>query len=213
MPSMAFPQKLVHALAVLLAGTAVPGFALAGDGTDGTGPTYTLTRNLAFRVIYPSFLFFRVGSPGTGNIDTITFSVNVANVGDSSPVPGAGGTAVGGTGAGQNQMTVELKANVGSVTLTETNDGGGTGLRNALAESISFARFTTTAAAGTGAGGITPPTLSDTGGGTSALPATSGVTNVRADTWSYSYLNNSLEAVGTYGGVGRGRVTYTASAP
>jgi hypothetical protein len=202
----------LQGLATLLALCAAAGTALASDATDNSNP-FSINRSLAFRVIYPAFLFFRVGSLGTGNIDTIIFTVNVANVGDSSPVPGAGGTAAGGTGASQNQMAVELKANVGSVTITESNDGGGAGIVNATGDSISFVKISTTATTGTGGGGITPPTLSNAGGGTSALPATAGVRNVRADTWTYSYVNDSLESLGTYGGLGRGRVTYTASAP
>jgi hypothetical protein len=211
-PLRAIRRSVFHAIAVSLAVSSAIGTADASDATDNSNP-YSINRNLAFRVIYPAFLFFRVGSLGTGNIDTITFTVNVANVGDSSPVPGAGGTTTGGTGANQNQMAVELKANVGSVTITESNDGGGGGLVNATGDSIGFAKFTTTAALGTGAGGITPPALSNAGGTTSALPATSGVRNVRTDTWSYTYFNNSLESLGTYGGVGRGQVTYTASTP
>lgn len=202
------------ALGLGFAAALVSPLAAHAESNRGTvGPSYSAAARLNLLVVIPGFIDFRVGTAGAGNIDTITLTVNVANVGDSNPVPGAGGTAAGGTGAAFNEMGVALTANVGSVTITETNDGGGTGLTTGAGDSISFAKISTTATTGTGGGGITPPTLSNAGGGTSALAATSGRRNVRTDTWTYSYINDSLEAEGTYGGLGRGRVTYTATAP
>jgi hypothetical protein len=198
------PATIV-ACAALLPCT-VPQPAHASDGMDNAAP-FTLTRNLNFRINYPRFLRFRVGSTG-GVINQITFTVPATQVGLSTAVAGTGGEAGGGTAA-----TVQVVANNGQVTITATNNSGGLGLGNGVVGDprIDYNQISTL----TSDANLPAPVLSNLGG-TSSLPVLTTapfVTN-RTATWTFSYLNTTVPAPGTYGTSARGgRVTYTATMP
>jgi hypothetical protein len=161
---------------------------------------------LDFQITIPSFISFRVGSAG-GAIDMITFNPTAADV-----AAGTAGTAGGGGDLGGGIVTVSLISNSGAVTITETNNSGGTGLGNGVGAFISYAQINT---ADSGAGGIAPPALSNAGGNTSAIATTVGNITVRNSQWTYTYDNPATPPdAGTYGGSANGgRVTYTAAIP
>jgi hypothetical protein len=178
----------------------------ASDGTDNAAP-FTLTRNLNFRINYPRFLRFRVGATGAV-INQITFTVPAAQVGLGTPISGTGGEAGGGTAA-----TVQVVANNGQVTITATNNSGGLGLGNGVVGDprINYDQIATASSDAS----LPAPALTNAGGTTSLPVLTTApfVTN-RTATWTYSYVNATVPAPGTYGTNARGgRVTYTATMP
>jgi len=159
-----------------------------------------------FSIYVPGFLRFRVGAAG-GMIDVVEFDVPVANIGDSSVVTATGGDLSLG------KLTAEVAANVGQITIRETNDGGGNGIRGmagmgtqADLSAISYVDISTSS----NDGALGAPALSDSGGNTSTptLQGASGVTQRNAE-WTYTYLNTTVVEQDTY----LGRVTYTATAP
>lgn len=163
-----------------------------------------------FIVIIPAFLFFGVG-PGAltplvanGGIGTITFTVPAANIGDASAVAGTGGDFAA------SAANVRLIGNNGQITLTATNDGGGNGLGTGTPADgyIPLTQISTTASNAA----LPAPTL-DNAGGTTSLPTVTGKVTNLTGAWTYSYANTVTPAAGTYGGLGRGRVTYTATMP
>jgi len=168
--------------------------------------TLNAAAHLDFSVVVPRILKFRVGTTGA-TIDQITFTVPAANVADGTPIAGTGGDAGSGTAA-----NVSIVGNGGQVTITESNNSGGSGLQHAtLTDTISYAAITTTSSDSTN---LDAPVLSD-GGGHSKAPVlnASHVTN-RTAVWTYSYANTALVSAGTYGTNAKGgRVTYTASMP
>jgi hypothetical protein len=157
-------------------------------------------------VVVPRFLTFRVGT-NSATIDQITFTVPGANVGDATPIAGTGGDAGGGSAA-----NVAVKGNGGQITITESNNGTGTGLQHAtLTDTIAFTQITTTSSDATN---LNAPALSNAGGNT-ATPVlnSSNVTN-RTAVWTFAYANTTIPSAGTYGTSAKGgRVTYTASMP
>ncbi len=172
---------------------------------NGGGALSTDAR-LDFSIVIPRFLSFRVGTTGA-TIDQITFTVPAANVGDSTPIAGTGGDAGGGTAA-----NVTVVGNGGQITITENNNGGGSGLAHAsLAENISYSEISTTSS---DAANLQRPVLSDAGGNTSLPVLNTGDVTNRSAVWTYSYANSAIHSAGTYGTSTKGgRVTYTASMP
>jgi hypothetical protein len=162
--------------------------------------------HLDFSIVIPRFLSFRVGTAGA-TIDQITFSPTAANVGNSTPVAGAGGNAAGGSGA-----SVSVLGNGGQITISEANNSGGNGLKHAtLADTINYSEITTTSS---DAANLDAPTLSNAGGNTSTPVLSAGNVTNRSATWTYAYANTTIPSAGTYGTQANGgRVTYTASMP
>ncbi len=197
------------AATVLASAAVVSGTAMAESVIDTVPVPFSAAARHDFIVIIPAFLFFGVG-PGAltplvanGAIGAITFTVPAANIGDASAVAGTGGDAAA------SAANVRLIGNNGQVTITATNDGGGNGLgTGAPAEFIPLTQITTTPSNLA----LPAPTLTDAGSTTSMPTVTGRVTNLTG-TWTYSYINTVTPAAGTYGGVGRGRVTYTATMP
>jgi len=181
----------------------LPAGVMAESNSDNTGPTYSASARLNLQVVIPSFLYFQVGSIGTGTIDTITFSPTAGQLGSSAPISGTGGNAASGSGA-----DVVVRGNGGQVIITETNNGGGQGFSDGGSNNISLAEISVDDSANAS---LPTPTLSDAGGNTS-LPALSGgatqVTN-QSNTWVYSYNNTTVPEAGTYDV----QLTYTASMP
>ena len=192
------------AIAVLAALAAVD--ASAETATANGAGTLNAPAHLDFSIVIPRFLSFRVGTAGA-TIDQITFTVPVANVGDTTPIAGTGGDAAAGSGA-----NVSVIGNGGQITITPTNNGGGNGLQHAtLAEYIDYAQITTTSSS---AGVLPAPALSNAGG--SAVTPTLNAGNVtnRQAVWTYAYANTTIPSAGAYGTSAKGgTVTYTASMP
>jgi hypothetical protein len=196
--------------AIALASLAGFSGAAQAESVLDTATAFSAAARHDFLVVIPAFLFFGVGpgalTPMTANatIGAITFTVPAANVGDGSAVAGTGGDAAA------SAANVRVIGNNGQVTITASNDGGGNGLGTGVAAD-GFIPFTqiTTAASNVA---LPAPTLNNAGGTTSLPTVTNKVTNL-SGTWTYSYLNTVTPAAGTYGGLGRGRVTYTATMP
>lgn len=202
--------KLNRMAAVVFAAVAtLPGAAMAESVLDTTAPFSAAARH-DFIVVIPAFLFFGVGAGATtpmvanATIGSITFTVPAASVGLGTPVAGTGGDAAA------SAANVRVIGNNGQVTITATNDGGGNGLGTGVPADgfIPLTQITTTASNAA----LPAPALTNAGGTTSLPTVTGRVTNL-AGTWTYSYLNTVTPAAGTYGGNGRGRVTYTATMP
>jgi len=179
----------------------------------------TATGRVDISIVIPQVLFLRVGTSSgntatDGTIDSTTFTVPAANVGDASAIAGVGGDLTAGA------VTVRVYGNSGNVSLNSTTTGP---LNNGTAtETIPWSQIGVTggALAATTSGftnaAITHPAF-NTGasGGTgtaSTLTATNRLVRVEGK-WTYSYLNTGIPAAGTYGGsvAKNGRVTYTAT--
>lgn len=180
--------------------------AWAGSGTDNTAP-FNISRTLTFRVTYPQFLRFRVGSPGAV-VDRITFSPTVAQVGSGVQIAGTGGEAGGGTAA-----TVQVVGNNGQITITPTNNSAGLGLGtgNVADGYINYDQIDTQ----TSSAQLPAPVLSNAGGTAVQPTLNTALVTQRSAVWTYRYLNATIPSAGSYGaGTGTGgRVTYTATMP
>ncbi len=167
------------------------------ESNFATGAGASASARLDFQIVIPRFVYFRVGTAGAGNIDTINFNPTATDV----ATPGALTAGTGGD-AGGGAVNVDLVSNGGNITITPTNDGGGTGL-NSLSGSISYAQITSA-----DGGNITAPTLTDAGGAPVNI-LSAGVTAL-SDTWTYTYTNPAAPPLpDTYSG----QVTYTAAIP
>jgi len=181
--------------------------AFADSAVGAGGAPNTAAARLDFQITIPKVLRFRVGNATAGTVDMITFAPTAAQVGNATPIVGAGGDLTAGV------VTASVVANSGQVTITAAtlgalNDGG--------TNTIPWSQITTTSAVLTSATALAAPVIPLTGTGAS-VNAPAPVANVTtADArWTYRYANTAVPAAGTYGGVNirNGRVTYTASAP
>lgn len=196
--------------AVVVASMAAFSGSAKAESVIDTATAFSAAARHDFIVVIPAFLFFGVGAGATtpmvanATIGSITFTVPAANVGNSTPVAGTGGDAAA------SAANVRVIGNNGQVTITATNDGGGNGLGTGTAADgyIPLTQISTTASNAA----LPAPTLNNAGG-TTSLPTVAGKVTNQAGTWTYSYLNTVTPAAGTYGGLGRGRVTYTATMP
>jgi len=111
------------ALCLLAAGLPAPP-AWAEQVNDTTNPLNVNTR-LNFRVVYPRFLSFRVGTVGAA-VNLLTFSVPAAQVGSGTAITATGGDA------GPSGVNVSVLGNNGQVTITPTNNSGAWGSAPAL---------------------------------------------------------------------------------
>jgi len=175
----------------------------------------TARARVDFRVIIPKILYLRVGTgsayptalSNVGTVNLVAFSPSAATVGNGTAVGGSGGDLTGGV------QTAAIISNSGNVTLKATATGA---LGDGVGDSIPFTQISTAASALTVGYTLLPaPTLNN---GTSAnVVLTAPATKViRADArWAFSYLNSTMPASGSYGGVNvnNGRVLYTASMP
>ena len=199
---MKFKKTLLAAALTLAGGVAQTAHA-EQDIQTGAGAVSAAAR-LDFRIVIPKFVLFRVGPTGA-TIDEITFSPTASDVADDSGTATTAGT--GGDAAGGSGVNVVLRSNGGAVTISEDNDGGGSGLSDGGSNNISYAQIGTT-----DGGNITAPQLSDGGindSGAITPNIGSSVTSL-TDVWTYTYTNPATPpAEGTY----TGRVTYTAAVP
>jgi len=165
------------------------------------------TAHLDFAIVVNPALYLRVstgaaGLSNNGTIDTVTFDVASASVGNGNPVSGSGGDLTAGT------ATVREYGNSGSLSLNSTTTGP---LTSAAGDSISWSQIGVSASAlpsatpGFTSGPVPHPAFNTTpaGGNGAATTLESAHKVVRV---------NPVPA-GTYGAtVARnGRVTYTAT--
>jgi hypothetical protein len=203
MKSAARLPKLLLACAFLVAGHA---FA-EQPATDTTAP-FAVNARLNFRVTYPRFLRFRLGTAGA-TVNLLSFAVPAASVGSAVPVNATGGDAGGGTA-----LNVEVVGNNGQVVLTATNSSGGQGLGTGTASDgrINYNQIATVSSLAQ----LPAPALTNAGGTTAQPTLNSTLVTQRTAVWTYSYLNQTIPSAGTYGGTTAargGRVTYTATMP
>ena len=174
---------------------------------------------LDFTIIIPQVLFLRVGT-NSGNAATdptvngIVYTVPAANLGDSSVIAGVGGDLAAGA------VTVRVYGNGGNISLNSTTTGplnsGTVGENIQLSEiGVAGAALGATTPGFTNAA-ITHPAFNTApgGGAGTATTLTATVKVVRVEgKWTYTYLNTTVPAAGTYGGTvaKNGRVTYTAT--
>ncbi len=179
----------------------------------------TATARLDHTIVIPQVLFLRVGT-SSGNavtdptINGIVYTVPAANLGDSSVIAGVGGDLTAGA------VTVRVYGNGGNISLNSATTGplnSGTVGENIQWSEISVATAALTATTpGFTNAAITHPAFNLTpgGGAGTATTLTAAVKVVRVEgKWTYTYLNTTVPAAGTYGGtvVKNGRVTYTAT--
>jgi hypothetical protein len=196
-------KKQLVAGCIMLGLGLAPQLANADANSDTGSGSLSAAAHLNLRVVIPGFLLFRVGSAGA-TVDTINFDMTACvtggscTVGNSTAVSGTGGDAAAGTGA-----SVALFSNAGAITITESNNTGGSGLVDG-GNSISLNEISVISDNGS----LDTPTLSDAGGKTSS-PALNGGSNVTNQTavWTYSYDNTTVPDPGDY----NVEITYTAA--
>ncbi len=174
--------------------------------TDTTAP-FAVSARLNFRLTYPAFLRFRVGTAGA-TVNTLSFAVPAAIVGSGTPVAATGGDA------GASALNVEVAGNNGQVTITATNSSGGQGIGTGTASDgrINYNQIDTVSSSPQ----LPPPLLTNAGGTTSQPSLNTALVTQRSAVWTYRYLNQTIPSAGTYGGTNAargGRVTYTAVMP
>lgn len=205
-------MKLIRHLCVAAVLT-VPALSYAESNfQSGTG-ALTATGRLDFSITVPKALYIRIGTGATlannATVDLINFTVPAANIGNGTPVAA---TAASGD-LGNGTVTARVIGNNGAITFGSTTTGP---LSNGAGDTISYGKIATTVAANTSATPLAAPALADGATTNIALTPNVGtkVTNLDAR-WTYTYLNDTVAAPGTYGGVNTnaGRVTYTASMP
>ena len=178
----------------LVAVMAVPFAASAESNFMTSGPA---TAHVDFRVTIPTFLSLRVGS--ANQIDTIDFAPAAANLGDGTPVGGAGGNL------GAGAVSTNVRGNAGNITLSASTGP----LVNGVGDLINWNQISTISNNTTG---LPAPALID-GPGFSSVALTANLANGRVTNldanWTYSFLNQAVLPQGTY----TGQVTYTATMP
>lgn len=192
------------ALLALAAGSGLP--AHAELVTDVAAPL-SVNARLNFRVTYPGFLRFRVGTTGA-TINLLDFTVPVAQVGNATPIAGTGGDA------GPSGVNVEVVANNGQVTITPTNSSAGLGIGTGTAADgrINYNQIGTLSSVAQ----LPAPILTNAGGAPVTPTLNTTLVTNRTAVWTFSYLNQTIPSAGTYGGtttIRGGRVTYTATMP
>ena len=206
-------KNLFTKTALVLALAATPMLANAESAfTTGAGTPITASARLDFQITIPKVLFLQVGT-GTANaanatINLIDFTVPAANVGNGTAVA----ASVGAGDLGNGVVTAKVVGNNGNITFTSTTLGA---LGNGSGDTISYAQIGTAVAVNTSATALAHPALADAATTTVTLTPAAGKVITRDAKWTYTYLNTSVVAPGTYGGVNanNSRVTYTASMP
>lgn len=175
------------ALALPLAAQAESNFVTA----PAAPAALTANARLNISVVIPRFLFLRVGTgtllANNVTVNNLVFNVPVADVGNTNAIAATGGDMA------PSQVTVSLIGNVGNINL----EANAPALSNGT-ESIDWNQISVVPA-----GGATHPTIN---GADANFAATGRVVNVNGS-WTFSYLNQTTPAEGTY----QSQITYTAT--
>ena len=204
-------RNLILKSAIALA-VAAPMLASAESNFSTGAGALTANGRVDFQITIPKVLFLQVGTgtnmAANAAINQIAFTVPAANVGDSSVISATAGSGDLGNGV----VTAKVVGNNGNITFTSTTLGA---LGNGSGDTISYAQIGTAAATLTSATVLAHPALADAATTSVTLTPASGKAISRDARWTYTYLNSSVAAPGTYGGVNanNSRVTYTASMP
>jgi hypothetical protein len=191
----AIAAAIVAAAAIL-----APTPALAEQTTATGAGALNTTARLNFQVVIPRFVRLRVGAPAAG-ISCLNFAPAAANVGDASVI--AATNVAGCTGdIAVGQVTALVQGNAGNVTLTFNAPATGlvSGANNIALTQIGVASVTIPH----------PATLANGAGNAVTVLAAgaNGVVNTNGS-WTYTYLNATVPAAGTY----TAQVTYVAATP
>ena len=192
--------RLIAMLALTGLLGAVPLQVSAQSGSCTTAAC-TVTSQVNFSVVIPSFMRFRLGATGATQ-DTVTFTVPAANVGDSGSIAGTGGDV----GAGVS--TVQVVANMNGNVVVSVAVSNAAGIPCATAGTCGVTLINWNEITTTTAGATTPPALDNGSTGTATFTATAGIVN-EVTTWTFAYDNTTTPLSGTYSG----NVVYTATAP
>ena len=193
-----------------VAAASSPLLAHAESSTQSGAGALSATARLDFSITIPKVLFLRVGTGGlfgaaaNATIDTLTFNVPFANIGNAVAVAATAGSGDLGNGA----VTALLRSNAGVVTLTANTTGA---LTDATADTIPWSEIAIANSV------LVAPAFANTFPHLAALPAAGAsanfapapvakVTNV-GSTWTFSYKNTNTVPFGTYGPSANGRVT------
>lgn len=204
-----YPKQLstAAALAVALFSTFFVTPILA-DQDSAVGSGDSASASLDFTISIPTFLVFRLGTAGVGNVDLIDFDLVGGGFEPGSGTPVAATGASGDLGSGE--VTVGILTNLDG-NLSTTVTAAASGLSDGATNTISFDDITTNSSAT-----LNAPQLTDGISG-AVTTAVSGVTNTLAagESWTFSYDNTVAYEAGTYGGanVNDGRVVYTVTLP
>ena len=206
---MSAPTMKKIALTALVAAAVLgpAGSARAESNFQTAAGALSAPTHLDFQIVIPKVLYLRVGTGSTmatnAAVDQITFTVPAANVGDSSVIAGTGGDLTGGV------VTARVIANSGTVTFTTATPNQL--LRATGTELISYSQIKLVVGTNTTGTALTPPAMTDNSTTSTTIAPTANVVNQDAK-WTFTYLNTTVPAAGTYGGsANQGRVTYTAS--
>jgi hypothetical protein len=175
----------------------------------------TARARVDFRIVVPKILYLRVGTgsayptalSNVGTVNLVAFSPSAATVGNGTAVGGSGGDLTGGV------QTAAIISNSGNVTLNATATGA---LGNGVGDSIPYAQISTAASALTVGYTLLPAPALNNGTSANVVLTAPATKVIRADArWAFSYLNSTMPASGSYGGVNlnNGRVLYTATMP
>jgi len=205
-------RNLLLKSTVALALAAPLGAAAESNFTSGAGSPITASARLDFQITIPKVLFLQVGTGAfmgaSATVNQIAFTVPAANLGDTSVI----GATAGSGDLGNGMVTARVVGNNGNITFTSTTVGA---LGNGAGDSISYGQIGTAVATLTSATALAHPALADAATTSITLTPASGKVISRDARWTYTYLNQTVAAPGTYGGVNanNSRVTYTASMP
>ncbi len=188
---------------------------LAGQVRDNSvssaDPILDISIDIRHRIIIPKILYFRVGSATFGQVDKVTIDLNNSpgfNAGTNTYFginPLGNGADVAATNNGSLQ--IDLRANVGTITLSyQVSDSSGLS-QGGAAPYISYSEITTVS----DDTDLPAPVLVNAANTTASVSGNlfSGKVVNRQAIWTYSYKNNTTPVAGTYNGT----VTYIASAP
>jgi len=189
--------KIALASAAVVAGV-LPLAARAESNVSTGAGALSASARVNFSITIPRLLFLQVGTgtflANNTAIDTIAFTPAVGVIGDSTVVNATAGSG----NLGNGQVTVRIVGNTGNVTLGATSTPAS--LTNAGGNTIPWTQIATAVT-----GGATHPTIN---GANASFTAAGNVVNING-TWTYTYLNATTPAAGTY----TSQVTYTATAP
>lgn len=168
--------------------------------------------SLRHRIIIPKLLYFRIGAEVA--ITKVTFDLannaafNPSGIGNNHTYNGSNslGNSAPVSATSNGSLFVDLRSNVGTVTLSYTIDNTN-GLADGAGNFIAYDQISTTS----DDIGLSAPILINAASNTSTINGNFFANRVikRTANWVYAYKNEQMPISGTY----NGQVTYTASAP